>query len=200
VKLPESLHATLQARLDALSSEARTVALLSSVVGRVFWVGAVVAAAQSTSGTGLLRTPSQSGFYEGYVLQGLSELVRNELAFPRAGSMFEGEQEYIFKHSLLRDVAYSLLPHKHRRQYHMAVAQWLTRFATADFAATVAEHYEHAGAITDAARHYEAAAAHARACGATSQADWLMQHAHQLKTQPPQTRQLGQTGPLPSLP
>jgi class 3 adenylate cyclase len=198
-KLPESLHATLQARLDSLSSEARTVAMLSSVVGRVFWVGAVVAAAQSSSGTGLLRSPNQTGFYESYVLQGLSELVRAELAFPRAGSMFEGEQEYIFKHSLLRDVAYSLIPHKHRRQYHMAVARWLSRFATPDFAATVAEHFEQAGAITEAALQYDAAANHARAVGASSQAEWLLQHAHQLRTQPPATRQLGQTGALPSL-
>jgi class 3 adenylate cyclase len=200
VKLPESLHATLQARLDALSSEARTVALLASVVGRVFWVGAIMAASQSTSGTGLLRAPGQAGYHESFVLQGLHELVKAELAFPRAGSMFEGEQEYIFKHSLLRDVAYSLIPHKHRRQYHLSVARWLARFATPDFASTIAEHFELAGAITEAALQFEAAAEHARACGATGEAQWLAQHAHELRTMPPPgTRQLGQTGPLPNL-
>jgi predicted ATPase len=38
------------------------------------------------------------------------------------------EAQLSFKHSILRDVAYSLIPHKHRRQYHVAVARWLQRY------------------------------------------------------------------------
>ncbi|MEK7312527.1 MAG: AAA family ATPase, partial [Chloroflexota bacterium] len=128
VQLPDSLHAMLQARLDSLSADARGVALLASVVGRVFWTGAILAAAHQSTGTGLLRPHLEA--LENVVSTGLAELVRAELAFPRAGSMFAGEQEYIFKHSLLRDVAYSLLPLKFRRLYHTAVAQWLGKFAT----------------------------------------------------------------------
>ncbi|HKZ69470.1 MAG TPA: adenylate/guanylate cyclase domain-containing protein, partial [Anaerolineales bacterium] len=136
-QMPDSLHATLQARLDALSPQAREVAILASVIGRVFWVGGILAAAQhQTASTGFLRlTDSQQGT-ENTISQGLAELVRAELAFPRADSMYAGEQEYIFKHSLLRDVAYSLIPIKSRRQYHQAIALWLIKFAASDFAST----------------------------------------------------------------
>jgi len=165
VRLPPSLQATLQARLDALSSSARTVAIMAAVVGRVFWVGAVLAIARQSAGTGLLTSASPS--LEQTISEGLAELVRAEMAFSRAGSVFAGEQEYIFKHSLLRDAAYELLPHKYRRLYHLAVAQWLAKFTGADFSAMAAEHYEQAEKWTDAEHYYRKAADYAETRGAT---------------------------------
>lgn len=127
-QIPESLRATLQARLDNLSREARTVALLASVVGRVFWVGAVLAAAQSAplpGTTPMVNIPAP--VLERFIQDGLRQLVRAELAFPRSGSQFSEEQEYIFKNSYLRDVAYSLIPNRNRAQFHKAVAEWLVK-------------------------------------------------------------------------
>lgn len=197
VQLPDSLHAMLQARLDSLSAEARGVALLASVVGRVFWAGAILAAAHQSLGTGLLRM--DAGVLGNAVSSGLAELVRAELAFPRAGTMFAGEQEYIFKHSLLRDVAYSLLPIKYRRIYHMAIARWLGRFGTPDFAAMLADHLERAGAYTEAAQQYEFAAQHARTFGAAREAEWLQTRANILLSTPAGgTRPLSDTGVLHS--
>ncbi|NCP86818.1 MAG: hypothetical protein CO094_08615 [Anaerolineae bacterium CG_4_9_14_3_um_filter_57_17] len=124
--MPESLRATLQARLDNLSREARTVALLASVVGRVFWVGAVLAEARSMplpGATPIVNIPAS--VVERFVQDGLRQLIRAELAFPRSGSQFSAEQEYIFKSSYLRDVAYSLLSHRNQAQFHKAVAEWL---------------------------------------------------------------------------
>jgi class 3 adenylate cyclase len=178
-QLPPSLQATLQARLDALSPSARTVAITAAVVGRVFWVGAVLAIARQSAGTGLLG--SASGGIEQTISEGLAELVRAEMAFPRAGSAFTGEQEYIFKHSLLRDVAYELLPHKYRRLYHLAVAQWLAKFSGADFAAMAAEHYEQAEKWADAERYYRKAADYAEARGAIEAARELRKHTGELK-------------------
>jgi predicted ATPase len=194
-KLPDTLHATLQARLDALSTPARSVALLASVVGRVFWVGAITAAAQQTlaRGTGLLSTAGAKPLPESVISDGLAELVRAELAFPRAGSMFFGEQEYIFKHSLMRDVAYSLLPHKYRRQYHLGVARWLATYATPDLAATIAEHFEQAGMYAEAAGQFDRAATSARSHGALSEAEALEARARELRAVPP-----GATRPLTS--
>jgi predicted ATPase len=187
--LPESLQAVLQARLDALSLEARSTALLASVVGRVFWVGAVEAASRQTAGTGLLRQPGDES--EETVAHGLAELTRAEMAFPRAGSVFAGEQEYIFKHSILREVAYNLIPHKYVRQYHLAIARWLSNRAGPDFSARVAEHLEQAGVYGEAANQYEQAARFVQSRGAAKEADWMLKRAKMLRDKLPVTAPLG---------
>ncbi len=170
-QMPESLRSMLQARLDSLSREARSVALLASVVGRVFWVGAIMAAARSTAsfGTGPLMS-APSPVVDRVIQDGLRQLIRAELAFPRAGSSFSDEQEYIFKNSFLRDVAYSLIPNKNRTQYHLAVAHWLSARNDTDLKLMAAEHYEQAGALFEAARQYNAAALHAQSRGAVTEA------------------------------
>jgi class 3 adenylate cyclase len=188
-RLPDSLRAVLQARLDALSPEARGVALLASVVGRVFWAGAVMAAARQLAGTGLLKLPAPDS--DQVITKGLAELVQAEMAFPRVGSVFAGEQEYIFKHTLLRDVAYGLLPHKYRRQYHLAVARWLGAYAGPDFAATVADHLELAGDYKEAAQQYQKAARYAQSRGAAVEAGWLQTRARKLLARPPGSGLLG---------
>jgi class 3 adenylate cyclase len=184
-RLPDSLQATLQARLDAISPGARNVAMLASAVGRVFWTGAVRAAgtAKTPTGTRLLALPAESS--SGDLQASLTELVRAELVFRRVGSVFADETEYIFKHSLLRDVAYERLPHKHRKVYHLAVARWLEAHAGPDFLASVADHLERAGEYVEAARQSERAASFAQSRGATKEATWLLEHARQLHARPP---------------
>ncbi len=174
---PESLQAMLQARLDGLPTEARMVALMASVVGRVFWVGPVLAMVRSAThtGTGLLKMTAISA--ERAVQDGLRKLVQAELAFPRAGTSYSEEQEYIFKHSLLRDVAYSLIPHKYLPQYHLAVAQWLASRQDAKFQVMSAYHYHKAGVYLEAIRRYEIAAQEAEARGAAKEAQWLRNQA-----------------------
>lgn len=138
---PESLRATLQARLDSLSREARAVALLASVVGRVFWVGAVMAAARAAPLPGSSPTfNAPEAVIDRFIQEGLRQLVRAELAFPRSGSRFSQEQEYIFKNSYLRDVAYSLLPNRSRALYHKAVAEWLRSKTDPAFQHMALEH------------------------------------------------------------
>lgn len=179
---PESLRAMLQARLDDLPREARSVALLASVVGRVFWVGAIAAAARSSSvaGTGLLSSAS-SNVVERLIQDSLRHLVRAELAFPRASSQFSNEQEYIFKHSLLREVAYSLIPNKYLPQYHLAVARWLLGHPELDFVIMSAEHFELAGAYREASSQYEHAARLSRSRGGTNEALAMTNKAIDLK-------------------
>ena len=192
-QLPDSLHALLQARLDSLSPEARWVALLASVVGRAFWVGAVLAEARQAGGTGMLNLSENK--FEVAVTQGLSELVRAEIAFPRVDSLFSGDQEYIFKHSLLRDVAYELLPLKQRKNFHLSVARWLMTYTGSDFIATVAEHLEKAGTFGEAAQYYEQAAHYAQSRGALEEARWMQARAVDLRTKPVGTGMLvGKTG------
>lgn len=179
-KLPSSLTALLQARLDALSRDARSVALLASVVGRVFWVGAVVAAAKHFSGTTSLLKGPKEGLL-GRIQAALEELTQAELAFPGAGSVFAGEEQYIFKHTLLRDVAYGLLPRKYLRKSHLAVARWLAARAGPDLCVLIANHFEKAGELDRALTYYRLGFEHDLAHGATGEVQWLQQKIERLQ-------------------
>jgi hypothetical protein len=75
-----------------------------------------------------------------FIQDGLRQLVRAELAFPRSGSKFSDDQEYIFKNSYLRDVSYSLIPNRNRAQYHRAIAEWMRTKSDQVFTAMATEH------------------------------------------------------------
>ncbi len=178
-QLPQSLHMLLQSRLDSLSLEGRATALFAAVVGRVFWKGAVLAAFRRS--TGVTEALKVSGHnIVGKVQVALDELMEKEMAFPRVGSAFSGEREYIFKHSLLRDVAYERLPKKNRVDSHYAIAEWLAERTSPERSVTVAHHYEAAGIYDKAQDFYTKAAEHARSKGYNEEADDLQYHARTL--------------------
>jgi len=183
-KPPESLQAALQARLDTLPRSTRFVALLAALVGRVFWVGAVITAMRQA---GKLGTGSQANIEyaeaEHMVHQALRQLEQAELVFPKAGNDFSNEQEYIFKSSLLRDVAYNLILLRYRPFYHKAVADWLANHTDVDFKFMAAEHYEWAGWPANAARQYAMVAYHYQQRGATEEAKKMMVRAERLREQ-----------------
>ena len=187
---PESLQAALQARLDTLPREIRAFALLAAVVGRVFWVGAVLAAMRVASRLGTASFPQGAlADTDPLIREALKRLEQAELVFPRAGYTFSRDQEYIFKSSLLRDVAYSLIPLRVRPNYHRAVADWLGARPDVDFKVMAAEHYEQADRPMEAALYYEQAARNASARGATTEAERMVQRAAALrvKAQSPPT-------------
>lgn len=155
--LSDSIRAQLQARLDALSPPARAVVLAASVVGRTFWAGIVETMLQQTKITRLLNPPPD-GNWAALLAQALEELQWLELAFERRGSTFVGEREFIFKHALLRETAYDLLPRKYRQAYHALVADWLVKRNAPDYLQAAAEHYRQAGDANQAVRHYRMAA------------------------------------------
>ena len=124
--------------------------MLASVSGRVFWVGGIEAAVRAFLGKRTdMHLTVPSIFAEQSVQEGLRLLVMAELAFPRANSTYSSEQEYIFKHDLLRDAAYSLIPAGYRTQYHLAVGHWLLNHSTPDFKIMAADQFEAAGAFAD---------------------------------------------------
>lgn len=144
-KIPESLRATLQARLDNLSREARAIALMASVVGRVFWVGSIIAQTKADALPGILpMTNAPDAVIERFIQDGLRQLVRAELAFPRKNSQFSEDQEYIFKNAFLRDVAYSLIPNRNRAELHKIVAGWLEKHTDQAYKSMAEEHIKSA--------------------------------------------------------
>jgi len=121
--LPNGLLDVLQARLDDLPAEARSLMQMAAVGGQTFWAG-------------MLRELSQAS-----VDDVLELLVRRGIILPNNESNFEGEAQYSFRHALYRDVAYEMLPRAKREQYHRQVARWLV--------AHIADKPEYFGALAD---------------------------------------------------
>jgi predicted ATPase len=130
--LPTTIREIVSARLDALPAAERLVLLDASVVGRIFWRGA-------------LERISGDGDRLAEVLDSLEarDLVRRE---PLA--WIQGEHQFAFKHVLIREVAYATLPKAKRRERHAAVARFLEeRTAGGGATATaLAQHWREAGA------------------------------------------------------
>ncbi|HEX9260063.1 MAG TPA: adenylate/guanylate cyclase domain-containing protein, partial [Acidimicrobiales bacterium] len=169
VAVPPTLRGVLQARLDALGHDERVTLQRGAVIGREFWDEAVGAVADPGG-----HTPEPAP-----VLQRLS---RREVVFRRARSTFSGMDEYVFKHALLRDVAYESVLRAQRRTYHQRAAAWLVTTTTAfnrtnEYAAAIAEHYDRAGDAGAAARWYLEAGRQAARLHANSDAARVLDRA-----------------------
>jgi class 3 adenylate cyclase/tetratricopeptide (TPR) repeat protein len=110
VRVPESIHALLGARLDRLSQEERLVIRSAAVVGKVFWWGAVEE---------LVTEPVRA-----HVGSSLQTLVRKDLIRPEP-STFAGEDAFRFHHILIQEAAYRGTPKEVRAELHEAFASWL---------------------------------------------------------------------------
>ncbi len=135
VRVPPTLTGVLQARLDSLPRAEKGVLQRASVVGRLFWNATVVELAADDADR-LDRNE----------IPPLLDAVRGrELVFRRGRSAFEGTDEYIFKHAILRDVTYETVLLKLRRVYHAQVARWLeanARERLIEYLSLIAGHYE----------------------------------------------------------
>jgi class 3 adenylate cyclase len=137
IKIPQTLSGVLQARLDSLIPNQRSLLQRAAVIGRVFWDRAV----------DYLETEEKQVIPAGELL---GELRAREIVFKRERSSFDDTQEYLFKHTLLRDVSYESLLRRQRRILHTRAAQWLEQTTqrnqrTDEYAALIAQHYEQAG-------------------------------------------------------
>ena len=104
--VPETIHALLAARLDALPAEERDVLERASTIGLEFEWGALGELApdgQRPSGTNL------------------AALVRKELIRPHEAI----EDTFWFRHNLIRDAAYERIPKERRSELHERFADWL---------------------------------------------------------------------------
>ena len=139
--VPATLTGVLEARLDGLPDGTRLAVQRASVVGRVFWDEVVAAMADGETAP---RAAEQ-----------LAVAVARELVYRRPQSSLEGAVEFIFKHALLRDVAYETVLLRDRRALHLVAAEWLTDHAGAragELTEMIAEHYRLAGRLDAAAQ------------------------------------------------
>ncbi len=127
--LPDSVLAILQARLDGIDPEARRVLRAACVLSGEFAPDAVA---------GLLDQPMAQ------VATMLDGLVRGEVLARKPHATATGRKLLFFRHALIRDAAYALIPDDERRTAHRAAAEWLVEHDTRD-AQRIADHFERAG-------------------------------------------------------
>ena len=129
VEVPESVQALIAARLDTLAPERKSLLQDASVMGKLFWAGALAVMGE--------RDHAE-------VEQALHELARKELVRPSRSSSMEGEAEYGFWHALVRDVCYGQIPRAGRAERHQQAAAWIEQKArerAEDLADVLAYHY-----------------------------------------------------------
>jgi class 3 adenylate cyclase/tetratricopeptide (TPR) repeat protein len=124
--LPAGLVEVVQSRLDELTNMARQVVQLAAVTGQTFWSGII------SELLGIEATAT------------LDNLIKRSIITPSPESVFEGELQYSFRHSLYREVAYEMLPRNKREAYHHNVADWLISRVNVkpDYLPMLANHYE----------------------------------------------------------
>jgi class 3 adenylate cyclase/tetratricopeptide (TPR) repeat protein len=128
-ELPVTVREAIAARIDALPSAARDALRSAAVIGRIFWRGVLATIAPDVDVDDALHTLEARDF------------VRREPA-----SQLAGDAQYIFKHMLIREVAYSTVPRATRRELHAAVARQIEEsLATETLPTILAYHWREAG-------------------------------------------------------
>jgi len=136
VRVPESIHALLAARLDGLADDGRLAMQVASVIGERF-------------GAAELRTLAPS-----------LDVGRALGSLRRAGLVLEDRDalapdRYRFKHLLMRDVAYAGLPKASRADLHESFGAELERSVgdrQEEFAEVLAHHAERAFTLSSEVR------------------------------------------------
>jgi tetratricopeptide (TPR) repeat protein len=124
-QLPETLQGMIAARIDLLDLEHKALLQDAAVVGKTFWLRALVTLGNTDSIGARLHVLERDQF------------VRCE----RTTSMAD-EIEYSFRHVLMRDVAYSQIPRAERAEKHRRTAEWIeTLGRREDHAEMLAHHY-----------------------------------------------------------
>jgi eukaryotic-like serine/threonine-protein kinase len=142
--LPETVVTMVQARLAALDDDARRILRAASIFGEIFWPGAVAQ---------LLGITQRAG----RMAQRLDDLANRELIFKHKQSRFPQEEEYSFRHALLREGAYTMLTDEDRVLGHRLAGEWLEQHGEQD-PLVLAEHFAHGREGGRAGLHYLRAA------------------------------------------
>ena len=163
LSIPDSIESVITTRIDGLDPSTRRVLQYAAIVGRRFWASVV--------GEALARRP---------VDRELGDLMDAALVRHRTDSAVPGEDEYVFEHLLLQEVAYEGLLSGMRAELHGVVAEWLDENIAVDTAEHddwIAYHFERSSAPVRALPHLLRAIDTACERGALLDADNLIGRA-----------------------
>ena len=120
--VPENVQGMIAARLDTLPVEEKELLQDAAVIGRVFWLGAL-------------------GGDRWTLEERLHSLGRKEFVTRNRRSSVAGESEYVFRHALVRDVAYEQIPRAARADKHLAAAGWIESLGRVENNAEMLAHH-----------------------------------------------------------
>jgi class 3 adenylate cyclase/tetratricopeptide (TPR) repeat protein len=127
LQLPENVQGIIAARLDGLPAGEKQLLQDAAVLGKVFWLGAACGVG------GVERSEGEAR---------LHALERKEFVRRERRSSVGGEEEYAFRHLLVRDVAYGQIPRNGRAERHERAAAWIDSLVRPeDHAEMLAHHY-----------------------------------------------------------
>ena len=110
IPIPDTVQAVIAARIDLLRPDEKRALQAAAVVGRVFW-------------------PAPVARYLDVAPEVVAELLRGlesrDLVISRLDSSMRGQPEFIFKHALVRDVAYESIPKRDRAMAHLEIVRWV---------------------------------------------------------------------------
>ena len=129
-RIPDTLQALIAARIDRLPPAEKRILQRASVVGRIFWHGALSE-----------LSPEED------VAERLEELERRDFVLSEERSSITGERAYRFKHILIREVAYSGVVKETRARLHEKFAAWLHERAGEELQEIRAYHLDHAAQL-----------------------------------------------------
>src|ERR671937_1199595 len=128
-RIPDTLQSLIAARIDRLPASEKLLLQRASVIGRVFWAGAL---------------QHLSPEFGEELEDALDDLLMRDLLTRESRSTITGEEPYRFKHVLIREVAYSALSKSSRAELHMKVAEWLRERADKELLEIRAYHLDQA--------------------------------------------------------
>ena len=127
VAIPDGVHAVIAARVDALPSAEKQILQDAALQGKDFFLGGVRFVAD-----------------ENHVDESVKALLEKDLVIRKRRSTLAGDEEFTFRHILIRDVAYTMIPKARRWPKHARLAKWMNRMVgdrPAEWADVIAHHW-----------------------------------------------------------
>jgi len=187
--IPETLQASLLARIDRLENSAKELAQTAASIGREFDRTLLLSATESSEQT---------------IDDSLERLLRAELIV-KTGPVSSGQ--YLFKHALVQEAVYDTMLRQTRQQRHNRIADALAKSTDKSAASveTLARHYQEAGRAEEsvdcwqqAGLRYASQSANAEAVAQFEKGITLLQSAEESTARDSRLLELhiAMTGPL----
>jgi hypothetical protein len=145
--VPETLHALIAARLDALAPDERTLVSDAAILGLSFTVPAL----EAISGVRAEALPEH-----------LDALGRRDIVVLEADPLSGERGQYRFVQGVVREVAYQSMAKRDRRAKHVAAARYFESLGEDELAGVLASHYLAAYRASPTGDEADALAAQAR--------------------------------------
>ena len=147
VEVPDTLHALIAARLDALGPSERSLLQDAAILGQTFTVASLAAVC---------------GDPEPQLETRLRDLVRRDVLVQNRDPRSPERGQYGFVQALIREVAYSTMARRDRRSRHLAAARYFESLGDDELASVLATHYLDAYRVSEPGAEADAVGVQAR--------------------------------------